>query len=120
MRKKRLQFYPSSVTGMIACHQYARLTSCLTLRRSSLRFSPCFILCTPLPQGFVSGPILFLIFINDLPDKIKSSVRLFADDCVLYKNINKLQYCLILQEDLDGLGLWEAEWQMKFSFAKCQ
>ena len=70
------------------------------------------------PQGSVLGPILFLIFINDLPDKIKSSVRLFADDCVLYRNIHSLQDCLILQKDLDSLGLWEADWQMKFNVAK--
>ena len=71
------------------------------------------------PQGSVLGPILFLIFINDLPDNIKSSVRLFADDCVLYRNIHSLQDSLILQRDLDSLGLWEADWQMKFNVAKC-
>ena len=71
------------------------------------------------PQGSVLGPILFLIFINDLPDNIKSSVRLFADDCVLYRNIHSLQDCLILQEDLDSLGLWEVDWHMKFNVAKC-
>ena len=48
----------------------------------------------------------FLIFMNDLLDKIKSSVCLFADDCVLYRNIHSLQDCLILQEDLDSLGFW--------------
>ena len=71
------------------------------------------------PQGSVLGPVLFLIFINDLPDNIRSSVRLFADDCVLYRNIHSLQDCLTLQEDLTSLGQWEANWQMKFNVAKC-
>ena len=71
------------------------------------------------PKESVLGPILFLIFINDLPDNNKSSVCLFADDCVLYRNIHSLQDCLILQEDLDSLWLWEADWQMKFNVAKC-
>ena len=71
------------------------------------------------PQGSVLGMVLFLIFINDLPDNIRSSVRLFADDCVLYRNIHSLQDCLTLQEDLTSLGQWEANWQMKFNVAKC-
>ena len=56
------------------------------------------------PQGSVLGLVLFLIFINDLPDNIRSSVCLFADNCVMYRNINSLQDCLILQEDLTSLG----------------
>ena len=71
------------------------------------------------PQGSVLGPVLFLIFINDLPDDIRSSVRLFADDCVLYRNINSLTYCQILQEDLNILAQLETDWQMKFNVAKC-
>ena len=42
------------------------------------------------PQGSVLGPILFLIFMNDLSDNIRSSVHLIADDCVLYRNIYSL------------------------------
>ena len=72
------------------------------------------------PQGLVLGPVLFLIFINDLLDNIRPSVCLFADDCVLYRNIHSLQDCLILQEDLTSLGQWEADWQMKFNAAKCR
>ena len=48
------------------------------------------------PQGLVLGPVLFLIFINDLPENIRSSVRLIADDCVLYRNIKFPIDCQIL------------------------
>ena len=71
------------------------------------------------PQGLVVHLFLFLIFINDLLDNIRSSVRLFTDDCVQYRNIHSLQDCLILQEDLTSLGQGEADWQMKFNVAKC-
>ena len=71
------------------------------------------------PQGSVLGPILFLIFINDLPDNIRSYVHLLADDCVLYRYAYSIQECFILQEDLTSLEQWEADWQMKFNVAKC-
>ena len=78
--------------------------------------SQCYPVCPW--QRSVLGPVLFLIFINDLPDNIRSSVCLFADECVLYRNIHSLQDCLTLQEDLTSLGQWEADWQMKFNVAK--
>ena len=72
------------------------------------------------PKESVLGPILFLIFINDLPDNIKSSAHLFADGCVLYRNIYSIQDGFIQQEDLTSLICqWEADWQMKFNVAKC-
>ena len=71
------------------------------------------------PQGSVLGPVLFFIFINDLPENIRSSVRLFADDCVLYRNIESPMDCQILQDDLNSLAQWEADWQMKCNVAKC-
>lgn len=73
------------------------------------------------PQGSVLGPLLFVIFINDLPDSVRnSSVRLFADDCVLYKRITSRQDCAGLQEDLNRLQEWEEQWMMKFHPSKCQ
>ena len=67
------------------------------------------------PQGSVLRPVLFLIIIQDLPDNIKSSVRTFADDCVLYRNIKSLTDCQILQEDLKSFAQWDTDWQMKFN-----
>lgn len=71
------------------------------------------------PQGTVLGPILFLAFINDLPTYVNSSVRLFADDCVLYRAIEDNTDCTILQEDLKKLEAWEDKWLMSFNASKC-
>ena len=55
------------------------------------------------PQGTVLGPLLFLCHINDLPDSVSSSVRLFADDCLLYRTIKTQEDHLKLQNDLISL-----------------
>ena len=61
------------------------------------------------PQGLVLVPVLFLIFINALPENIRSSVRLFAEDCVLYRNLKSPMDCQILQDDLNSLAQWETD-----------
>ena len=71
------------------------------------------------PQGSVLGPILFLIYINDLPDKTRSKVRLFADDTAIYLAVSSLEDAQILQQDLDHLHLWELDWDMEFNPSKC-
>ncbi|MCG8046535.1 MAG: reverse transcriptase family protein, partial [Candidatus Thiodiazotropha endolucinida] len=71
------------------------------------------------PQGSVLGPLLFLIFINDLPDQLHSPVRLFADDCIVYRQIHSEEDQRLLQEDLDTLARWEAKWGMNFHPEKC-
>ena len=72
------------------------------------------------PPGSVLGPILFLLFINDLPSYTQSSkVRLFADDCMIYRNINSDYDRELLQNDLDALLRWESDWGMNFHPAKC-
>ena len=72
------------------------------------------------PQGSVLGPILFLIYINDLTDKVKSQVRLFADDTAAYLAITKLADSEQLKADLDILQVWEITWDMQFNPSKCQ
>ena len=59
------------------------------------------------PQGSVLGPILFLIYINDLPDQIASQVRLFADDTAVYLTMESGDSHRVLQNDLDSLSFWE-------------
>ena len=68
------------------------------------------------PQGSVLGPILFLLYINDLPDSLQSQVRLFADDTAVYLSVEGQADSKKLQEDLNVLQKWD----MEFNPSKCQ
>ena len=73
-----------------------------------------------IPQGSVIGPLLFVIFINDMPNEVKFNMcKLFADDCKLYGRVectgeNKMQL------DVTNLENWSAKWQLPFNATKCK
>ena len=58
------------------------------------------------PQGTVLGPLMFLLYINDIISNINSPLRIFADDCLLYRIINTSKDTIIFQKDLDQIASW--------------
>ena len=72
------------------------------------------------PQGSVLGQTLFLLYINDINNQVNSTVRLFADDSLLYRPIWSLKDHEILQKDLETLSAWANKWQMSFNVSKCK
>ena len=73
-----------------------------------------------IPQGSVLGPILFVIFINGLPDVVRSTVKIVADDTKLFHAILTPEDREKLQQDLDHLLQWSQKWQLGFNEAKCK
>ena len=72
------------------------------------------------PQGSVIGPALLLIYVKDLPNGIKSKLRLFADNTIMYLTINNGDDCQQLQHDLTLLQRSGEEWQIEFNTSKCE
>ena len=72
------------------------------------------------PQGTVIGPLLFLVYINDLLSNVNTTGRLFADDCLLYRTIKTTDDAVSLQNNIDTLQQWEKDWLMSFNPDKCE
>ena len=71
------------------------------------------------PQGSVLAPIMFLIYVNDMPEGVKSYMSLFADDAKLLKQVRGKEDCEDLQRDLDMVYDWSQDWEMEFNAKKC-
>ena len=68
------------------------------------------------PQGSVLGPLLFLIYINDLPDGLSSNVKLFADDTSLFSVVHDIHSSASdLNKDLKTINEWVFQWKMSFN-----
>ena len=69
-----------------------------------------------IPQGSVLGPLLFLIYINDLPDAINSLCKIFADDASLFSKVYDIHKSASnLNDDLEKISYWAYQWKMQFN-----
>ena len=70
------------------------------------------------PQGSVLGPILFVVYINDLEEGVTGKILKFADDIKLFRKVMEIGDKQNLQYDIDKLVKWSEKWQMLFNFGK--
>ena len=92
-----------------------RFFSLLQTTTSCCKWAP---VLSGVPQGTVLGPLLFSLCINDISSDIESEIRLFADDCVCYREIKDEEDTVKLQSDIDRLGSWARKLGMRFQPVK--
>ena len=72
------------------------------------------------PQGSVLGPMLFIIYINDLSENINCNIKQYTDDTKLYTTVKEIDDVMKFQHDLDSVAEWSNVWQLSFNFSKCK
>ena len=99
------------------------IKSFLSNRRQRVRLKNYYSSFEPVlsgvPQGSVIGPLLFIIYINDLPDNSDSNLLMFADDTKLFRPLSTTSSYLELQNDINSLVDWSNKWELKFNSSKC-
>ena len=116
--KTKLQGY--HITGKVMgwiCEFLNNRTQRVSVNNS---LSECTKITSGVPQGSVLGPILFIIYVNELPSLVKSKMKMYADDTKLYRPVSDLSDVQLLQDDLDVLTEWSKKWLLKFNVAKCK
>ena len=72
------------------------------------------------PQGSVLGPLIFVIYINDLTDSVNNKLKLYADDSKILSTVNSWTDALGVQKDIDSISEWMKDWRMQLNTNKCK
>ena len=103
---------------------HAWIQSFLSNRKQRVKIKGCtsewMEVLSGVPQGSVLGPLLFIIYINDIVDTLGCHCYLYADDMKLYKIIQSNDDCISLQSDMDRVVEWSSDWKIKLNIAKCK
>ena len=83
------------------------------------KVSPSLPVKSGVPQGSILGPLLFVLYVNDICEVCSSPISLYADDAKIYRRIITINDALILQSDLDALFAWSQLWKLSFNIKKC-
>ena len=73
-----------------------------------------------IPQGSVLGPMIFVCYINDMPDEVDSPIHMFADDTKIFRQMTAQSDQVTLQTDLRQLEARTRKWQLRFNEEKCK
>ena len=115
---KKIQSY--GIAGNI----YQWIKSFLTHRKQRVSIKGTFSTweetTSGIPQGSVLGPLLFVIYINDMPEQINSKIFMFADDTKIFTEISTRSDQDMLQEDIKKLDKWSNTWLLEFHPEKCK
>jgi hypothetical protein len=105
------------ITGNIATWIRSFLTGRTQRVRVGKDYSTKKEVISGIPQGSILGPLLFTLYINDLPESVQSSCKIFADDTKLYGSPKN---SCIMQNDITELKEWTETWQLYFNITKCK
>ena len=116
----KLRLY--DVKGQLFCWFKAYLTERtqrVVLENTASHWSP---VTSVVPQGSILGPLLFTLFINDLPDEAAYGLKvaLYADDTKLYRNVSSAEHCNLIQDTLSNMHVWSQRNNIRFNTSKCK